>query len=154
MCSQALWQWVAFFSGYGWWGQTAAIISDSRDGCGLPPVKIPELASSVAPVTSGLTEEEGTATKHHPLPSLPRECTDPAVAAVKVSGQCLHRLEGHCHLPGPCNQDQPAPFIPGSLPLSRAQQVGTGYRTFYLPRSKSGQYTGTPLIKGITACTH
>ena len=44
-------------------GQTTAVITDSRDGHGLLPLRVPEQAPPVVPITS----EEGLAVKHKPL---------------------------------------------------------------------------------------
>ena len=49
---------------------------DSRSGCGPSPLGVHEQAPPAAPVTSEVSTEEGTATKHHPLLlSLPWEHT-------------------------------------------------------------------------------
>ena len=51
--------------------------SDSRGGCGLPPLG--EQAPPETPVTSEVGTEKGNATEHHLLLlSLPWECTQPA----------------------------------------------------------------------------
>ena len=93
-----------------------------------PPLGGHEQASTVATVTSGVTAEEGNATKHHPLLlSLPWEGTCPVVATAKGSGYCLHLPKVHCHFLGLCNKEQPAPPLHGTLPLSRAQKPGIGY---------------------------
>ena len=86
-------------------------------------------------VTSGVAAEEGTAIECYPSPSLPWECTRPAVATAKGSGHCLHLRKGHFYFPGPCNQKQPVPLPHGSLPMSRVLQPGTGYWPCLLPPS-------------------
>ena len=53
--------------GYGPWGKTTIAISDSRGGCSLTPLHVCERAPPVAPVISGVSVEEGTATECHPL---------------------------------------------------------------------------------------
>ena len=52
-------------------------------------------APPLAPVTSGVANEEGPAIKSHLLPSLPWECKCPSTAAAKGSGHHLHFHEGH-----------------------------------------------------------
>ena len=79
-----------------------------------------------APVTPGVITEKRTVTKCHLLHSLLWECTSPAIPTTKGSGCGLHLSERHCHIPGPCNQEQ-------TVPLSRAQQPVTGYRPCPLP---------------------
>ena len=59
-----------------------------------------EQAPAVAPVTSGVATEEGTAIECHPFSLLPWEFTCP-VPAGKFSGHHIHSPEGHCHFPGP-----------------------------------------------------
>ena len=49
---------------YRWQGQTTAVISDSRGGCGLPPLECHEQTTLVAPFTSEGTTEEGIVTEH------------------------------------------------------------------------------------------
>ena len=50
-----------------WRGQSTAVISDSRGGSGLPPLRVHEQALPVAPVTSEGTTEESIVTKHRLL---------------------------------------------------------------------------------------
>ena len=108
------------------WGQITAVVSDTRSGHGQPPLGIWEQALHIAPVTTEVGTQEGTATKHHPLLlSLPWKCTCPATA--KCSGHCLNQTKDHYHFPGPCNWEKPVPPFCGSFPLSRAQQSITGY---------------------------
>jgi len=64
-------------------GQSTAVISDFRGGCGLPPLGVPEQPPLVAPVTS----QEGTVIKHYLLLlSFPWELTYPAAATSRCSG--------------------------------------------------------------------
>ena len=72
---------------YRWWGQTTAVITDSRDGRGLLPIGVPEQAPPAVPIIS----EEDTAIKHKLLMfSHPWKLTHPAAATAKFSGH----LEG------------------------------------------------------------
>ena len=92
-------------------GANTTVITDSRGGCGPPPLGVCEQVPPEAQVTSESGIEEGSATEHHPLLlSLPWECTRPAAATAKPSGCCLY-------LPG------------GSLPLCRALQLGRACAT-------------------------
>ena len=50
-----------------WWGQTPAVIPDSRGGHGPPPLGIPEQKSLAAPTTSEGTIEKDIAMEHHLL---------------------------------------------------------------------------------------
>ena len=78
-----------------------SVISNTRDGCGPPPLGVWDGAPPVAQVTSEVGKEEGTETKNHPLLlSLPWECTCPAAATTKCSG-CRRHLPDHCHCQGP-----------------------------------------------------
>ena len=61
--------------------------TDSRSERGLPPLEVCEHAPPMAPVTSGITAEEGTDTEYHLLLSLPWECTHSALADAKVLGR-------------------------------------------------------------------
>ena len=47
-----------------WQGETTAVISDSRGGCGLPPLQVCELAPPVAAITSEVGTKEDTSTEH------------------------------------------------------------------------------------------
>ena len=108
-------------------GQINIAISDSRGGHGPPLLGFCEQASLVAPVTSELGSEKGTAIKHHPLlHSLPWEFTYPATATGKHSGNCLYLPEGRCNITGPCNQEQRVLPPHRSSTQSRAQEPGTG----------------------------
>ena len=70
-----------------WWGQTTAATSDLRGGCGLPPLDVHEQTLPAAPITSGVTAEEGTAPKLYLLLlSLAWECTCPALAMPTALG--------------------------------------------------------------------
>ena len=81
-----------------------SVISDSRGGCGLPPLAIHEQAPPAIPVTSEVGTEEGSVTAHYLLLlTLPWECTCPATAIAKCFRHCLHLLEGYCYFPGPFN---------------------------------------------------
>ena len=85
---------------YTWWGQTTAVIADSRDGHGLLPIGVPEQAPPVTQITS----EEGIAIKHKLLfLSLPWELMNPAAAIVKCSGHLEDLPRVYYHFPGPCN---------------------------------------------------
>ena len=107
-------------------GKTTVAISYFRGGHSPPPLGIHEQVPPVAPVISGVTSEEGTATGCHPLLlSLPLEHKCLAAATAKDSGHHLHFHECHCHFPGPCNQEHPVPPPLGSFPLSGAHQLGT-----------------------------
>ena len=143
---------------YGHWGQPAVAISDSRGGYSPPSLGVHEQGPPEAPVTSGVTTEKGTATEHNLLLFLlPWEHTCPAVATAKDSGHHLHHLEGLCHFPAPCNQEQPAPPPCRSLTVSRDQQPGTGYGPcplFHLPGRTHRPYTSSLPVKEIRACTH
>ena len=76
---------------YRWWGETTTVISDSRSGCGLPPLGVPEQAPLAAPITTEGTTEKGTAIEHHLLLlSFFWEHTDYAAATAKCSRQCPH----------------------------------------------------------------
>ena len=83
----------------------------NQRGCSLPPLGICEQAPPIAPITSEVSKGEGTATMHHPLLlSLPWEHTCPASATAKCSGPHLH-MPDHCHIPGPCNEEQPVQHL-------------------------------------------
>ena len=63
---------------YSRWGQTKAVISDTRGRHGPPPLGVHEQALPAAPVTSEVHKEAGSATKHHLLlPPLPSGNTSP-----------------------------------------------------------------------------
>ena len=96
-------------------GQTKVVIADSRGGHGPPPVGVCEQASPVAPVTSEVGTEAGTATNHHPL------CHSPG------NDQCLLLpLPNTLDTTYPCLrvtatvQEWLTPPSRGSFPLSRA----------------------------------
>ena len=83
-----------------WQEQTTTVITDSRGGCGLLPLGVPEQAPLVAPITS----EEGIAIEHYLLLfSLPWELTHPAAATAKCSGHIVNLPKAHYHFPEPCN---------------------------------------------------
>ena len=82
----ALRWWATLVWATGSRGQTVAGISDSSHG--LSPLGDNEQAPPKAPVTPGVTTEEGTTTEQHLLSSLPWEHTCLAVAAAKGSGHC------------------------------------------------------------------
>ena len=109
-------------------------------------------APPTAPVISEVCTDEGTAIECPSLLlSLPLECTCSATATAKCSGCCIHLPEDNCHFPEPCNLELPAPPPRRSLPLSRAQQRGTGYYPRPLPPSpwKHGQAVHQhPLSRG------
>ena len=66
-------------------GQTTAVISDSRGGCGPLPVGIPEQKSLVAQTTSEGTTEKEIAMEHHLLLLLILwEYTHPATATAQT----------------------------------------------------------------------
>ena len=71
--------------------------SQTRGGHDPPPLGFNKQVTPSAPVTLGVTTEEGTAAEHHLLFSFPWESSGPAVAIAKWS----HLPEGHCHFPGP-----------------------------------------------------
>ena len=81
------------------WGQTTAVITDSRDGHGLLPVGVPEQAPPAVPIIS----EEGITIKHKLLLSLPGELTHPALATAKCSGHLEDLPRAYYHFPGLCN---------------------------------------------------
>ena len=82
------------------WGQTTAVITDSRGSCGLLPLEVPEEAPPAVPITS----EEGTAIKHKLLLlSLTWELMHPAATSGKCSGHLVDLPRAHYHFPGPCN---------------------------------------------------
>ena len=78
-------------------GQIAAAISDSRNGQGVPSLRVHEQAPPAGPVTSGIATQDSTATKSHPLSLIPWECTHPAVAIAKGPVYHLHLPGDHCH---------------------------------------------------------
>ena len=83
---------------YRWQGQTA-VITDSRDGHGLPPLGVPEQAPPVVPLTS----EEGIAIEHKLLfLAVCWEFTRLAAATAKCSGHLEHLPRAYYHFPGPC----------------------------------------------------
>ena len=119
--------------GYGWWGQTATAILDSKCGHDPPVLGAGKQAPPVAPVTSEVSREEGIATEHHLLfLSLPWEHTHThsAAASAKCAEHCIQLVDSHCHFPGSYDQEQPEPPPHGSSPLSRAQQPGTCYYSY------------------------
>ena len=72
-----------------WWGQTTAVIPDSRGGHGPLSLGIPEQKSLAATTTSEGTTEKDIVTEHHLLLLLlPWEHTCPAAATAKCSAQC------------------------------------------------------------------
>ena len=76
------------------------VITDSRDGHGLLPLRVPNQAAPEVPITS----EEGIAIKHKMLLlSLPWELMHPAAATAKCSGYLVELPRAHYHFPGPCN---------------------------------------------------
>ena len=82
--------------GYRRWGQTTAVSYNSRGGHVLLPLGVHEWAPPAAPVTSEVDTEEGIATKPHLLLlSLAWECTYPAIATAKCSGNLLNLPEAH-----------------------------------------------------------
>ena len=86
-------------------GGRGKLSSESKGGCGLPPLGSWEQAPPVAQVTSEFSTKECTATKHYPfLLSLVQECTCPTAANAKCSWNCLHLPEGHSHSQGPENR--------------------------------------------------
>ena len=88
---------------YRWWGQTTAVISDSRGGRGPSPGGI----SKQAPLETPITSEEGIAgiaIKHYLLLlSLPWELTHPGAATAEFSGHLVNLPKAHYCFPGPCN---------------------------------------------------
>ena len=137
-------------------GQTATVTSDFRGGQGLPPPGVHEHAPPTAPVSSGVTAEEGTETEGYLLPSLPWEPTCSAVAAAKVSQHSLYLSEGHCHFQRPYNQEQPtSPQVLATLKglASRYWLLALPDASIFLEVSVK-PYTGAPTIKNITACMH
>lgn len=87
-------------------GANHQVISDSKDGLGLPPLGVCEQAPLAAPVTSEGTKEEGIVTKHRLLLlSLSWELTHGASATAKCSGQCLNLPEAYYNFLGPCNEE-------------------------------------------------
>ena len=89
---------------YRWWGQTTAVITDSRGGCDLLPLRVPEGAPLVASVSSEGTTEEDIVTEYHLLMhSLPWELTHPAAATATCPGHFINLPKADYHFPGPCN---------------------------------------------------
>ena len=89
---------------YRWQGQTTAVTSETRAGCGPLPLGVREQAPLAAPVTSEGTTEGGVVTEHHLLLlSLPWELTHPATTTAKYSGHYLNLPEARYHFPGPYN---------------------------------------------------
>ena len=89
------------------------VISDSRGGCGPPPIGLHEQAPPATPLTSEVSTEEGNATKHHLLFSLPWECTHHANATTKCSRHHLHLPEGHITSQGPATRSSLCNFPEG-----------------------------------------
>ena len=120
--------WAVSCTGYGQQGQTTAAISKSRGGHGPLPLGICEQAPLAAPVTSRVVTGESTATKHHVLlPSLCWEHTHPAFATEKGSGHQIQLPQGHCHFPGPCNQqNQLVPPPSGPCPSKEPNNQAMG----------------------------
>ena len=75
---------------YRWQGKATTVISDSRGGCGLPPLGVSEQAPLVAPITSEGSIEEGTVNEYHLLLSLSGKHTTLAAATATCSRQCPH----------------------------------------------------------------
>ena len=72
-------------------GRTTAVITDSRGGCGPPPLGIPEQTALAAPITSEGNTEEGIVTEHHLLLlSLSWEHTYPATTTARYSKEYPH----------------------------------------------------------------
>ena len=88
-----------------WQGQTTTVISDSRGGCGPPPLGISEQKSLAAPITSEGTTEKDIEKEHHLLLlSLPWEHTT-LLLPLTISLGRVQRLD-HTLLPGTCNKEQ------------------------------------------------
>ena len=88
-----------------WQGQTTAIISDSRDGRGPPPLGTPEQKSLAAPTTSEGTTEKDIMTEHHLLLfSLP--WNTPALLLPLPNAQGSAQMLHQCPFPGTCSQEQ------------------------------------------------
>ena len=87
---------------YSWWGQTTAVISDSRGGQGLQPLGVCVQAPLVAPVTSEGTKEEGIVTEHHLLLAYSPGNTPTLLLPLINTLGSTYTLD-HCHFPGPYN---------------------------------------------------
>ena len=78
--------------------QTTSVNSDSRGWHGLSPLGVHEQASPVAPVTSEVVTQEGSAIEHHLLLlSFPLECTHCAADTANCTRHQVQLPEGHCN---------------------------------------------------------
>ena len=102
-------------------GQTTPVISDTRGGCGPPPLGVCEQAPPIAQGTSEVSKEEDTATEHHLLllhstgntPALllplPDTLGTTYTCLITVTSQCPATRSSLCHLPmGPCHCQGPS----------------------------------------------
>ena len=138
---------VASSDVYRWWGQTTAVITDSRDSCSPLPLGVTEQAPPVGPITS----KRGIAIKYKLLLCpLPWELMHPAAAISKCSGHLVDLPRAHYHFPGPATRSSLChpPVEPCCCWEPNHQALTAGpIHCHLLPEN-------TLSILGIRACSH